>query len=87
MDDNLSTTLVVCVSKGIHTNDRETRRRRFDDVAIGVIDDFVIGVGTTVHTAVGRRFGGRMNIRSVFELSCTGLIRSAFRQPVPHPGG
>jgi hypothetical protein len=46
MDDNLSTALVVCVSKGIHTNDRETRRRRFDDVAIGIIDDFVISVGS-----------------------------------------
>jgi hypothetical protein len=60
MDDNLSTALVVCVSKGIHTYDREMRRRRFDDVAIGVIDDFVIGVGTMVYTSVRRRPVARM---------------------------
>jgi hypothetical protein len=61
MDDNLSTALVVCVSKGIHTYDREMRRWRFDDVAISVIDDFVIGVGTAVHTTVGRRPVARMS--------------------------
>jgi hypothetical protein len=50
MDDNLSTTLVVCASKGIHTNDCETRRRRFHDVTMSVVDDFVIDVRTTVYT-------------------------------------
>jgi hypothetical protein len=84
MDDNLSTTLVVCVSKGIHTYDREMRRRRFDDVAISVIDDFVIGVGATVYTRVARMPGVPA---VVFELSCTEVIRSAFREPVLHRGG